>query len=65
MTLQVLGSYVDVIIFLSIGIAGVFFPHKLVRTGSEEERRKKIRGVRIASFVVVAVAVGRLVIRLL
>jgi hypothetical protein len=65
MNLQVIGSYVDVIIFLGIGIAGVFYPHKFVRAGSEEERQKKIKVLKIASIVVLAAAVGRLVLKLI
>jgi len=64
MNLQVIGSYIDVIIFLSIGIAGVFFPHKLVRSGSEEEKRRKIKVARIASIVLLAAAGGRLALKL-
>jgi hypothetical protein len=64
MNLQVIGSYIDVILFLGIGIAGIFFPHKFVRSGSEEERRKKIKLLRIASVVVLGTAVARLLLKL-
>ena len=63
MNLQLVGSYIDSIIPLAIGLAGVLFPHKLVRAGTEEERHKKIKVVRIASIVVTAAALGMALIK--
>jgi hypothetical protein len=62
MNLQIIGAYIDVVLFVGIGVAGVFFPHKLVRSGSEEEKRKKVKVVRIASIVVLVAALGRLLL---
>ena len=63
MNLQVIGSFIDVIILLGVGFACFFFPDKLVRTGTGDERFKKIRMLRLASVVILVAAVVRLVLK--
>lgn len=63
MNLQIIFSYLDIGFFLVLGIAGTCFADRLVKTGSEEERRKKIRVVRIACAVLLIIAVGRVILK--
>jgi hypothetical protein len=65
MNLQVIGSYVDVLLFLVLGVLAVSIPHKLIgASGTDEERRKKIKIVKIAGAVVLVAAAGRVVFKI-
>lgn len=65
MNLQTIGSYLDVLLFLVLGALAVFIPHKLVGNGgTDEERRKKAKVVKISGVVVLVAAVGRMILKL-
>jgi hypothetical protein len=59
---QLIGSHLDVALFLALGLLGVLIPHKLIGTkGTDEERRKKIRVLKICGALLVLVAVAKLI----
>jgi hypothetical protein len=62
---QLIGSYLDVVFLFVVGLAGVFLPGKLVgMKGTEEERRKKIRILKVCGIFVLLVSIAKLLIKL-
>jgi hypothetical protein len=62
---QTIGSYLDVLLFQVLGALAVYIPHKLVGTsGTDEERWKKLKVVKISGVVVLVAAIGRIILKL-
>jgi hypothetical protein len=63
---QIIGAYIDVAFLLLLGVLAIFIPNKLIGAkGTEEERRKKIRILKISGGVIVLCSVGKLLMKLI
>jgi hypothetical protein len=63
---QSIGSYLDVAFFFVFGFLGLVIPHKLVGSkGTEEERKKKIKILKICGIVLIFVSVAKLLLKFL
>jgi hypothetical protein len=61
---QLIGSYIDVMFLLGLGLVGLFVPDKLIGKGcAEEERRKKIKVLKISGAVVLLGGLGKLILK--
>ncbi len=61
---QLIGSYIDVMFLLGLGLIGVFVPDKLIgKGGTEQERRKKIKVLKISAAVVLLAGLGKLILK--
>lgn len=61
---QTIGSYIDVIIFFVGGILFFLFPEKIIRKdGTEEDRRKRIKVIKICGAGAVVISILMLVLR--
>ncbi len=64
MNAQTIGSYLDSLLFLVLGAAFLALPHKFFRSnGHDEERRKKIKVLKICGAVMIICSVGKIVLK--